>query len=92
MELKNINSELSAVDNLPAVLRVLSSLIDSIEIKDDNVYIKTSKNIIIQNEGNTVTINSGYSVNIAKEIHLNPDIKKVDFKTLEYDLEEAKKS
>ena len=66
-------------------LEKLASLIDSITVQDDKVHIKLSRDIIIENSGNTVTISGGMSITIATEIHLNPvlpifpndDLKKV---------------
>ena len=52
----------------------LSNIIDSIEIKGNDVLIKTSKNIIIENAGNTINITKGFNIQIADEIHLNPEI------------------
>lgn len=51
----------------------LVDLIDSIvEIDENTLGIKLAKNIVIYNEGSCVTINKGYNVQVAKEIHLNP--------------------
>ncbi len=60
---------------------ILDHLIDSIELRDDVIYIKTKKDIAIENEGNTIIINKGVQVLLAKEIHLNPNIS--DLETLE---------
>jgi hypothetical protein len=64
-------------------------IIDKIEIIDDNVHIKTKKNIVIENYGHTVVINKGMNVNIAKQIHLNPKIDFQGFDILEFDLQTA---
>ena len=53
---------------------ILDHLIDSIELRGDEVFIKTKKNIAIQNEGHLVQVNSGSHVLLSKEIHLNPNI------------------
>lgn len=51
----------------------LHDLIDEIVNIDENTLgIKLAKNIVVYNEGSCVTINKGYSVQVAKEIHLNP--------------------
>lgn len=65
-------SEKSKIDIL------LNHLIDSIEVKDDVVVIKTSKNILLENDGHVVTLTKGVSVQIAKEIHLNPELNFVE--------------
>ena len=53
---------------------ILDHLIDSIELRGNEVFIKTKKNIAIQNDGHLVQINSGSHVLLSKEIHLNPNI------------------
>lgn len=51
----------------------LVDLIDNIVNIDENtIGIKLAKNVVIYNEGSCVTINKGYNVQVAKEIHLNP--------------------
>ena len=72
---------------------ILYSLIESIEEKEGTVFIKTNKNIAIENNGHFVMLNKGMSVNISKEIHLNPNINinKDNIFNLEHNLEEAKK-
>lgn len=69
----------------------LLDLIDYIDINEDTVNIKLSKNLVLENEGHTVMVNKGMSVNISKEIHLNPEIKfnKDEIDSLEQDLEDA---
>ena len=57
---------------------ILDHLIDSIELRGNDVLITTKKNIAIQNDGHLVQINTGTHVLLSKEIHLNP---KIEFKT-----------
>ena len=57
-----------------AKLEIITNLIDSIEIKNGVVHIKTSKDLIIENEGSTLFFNKGYQILIGKEIHFNPEI------------------
>ena len=64
-------------------------IIDEIQIVDNNVHIKTSKNIIIENDGHSVMINKGVSVNLSHQIHLNPKINFGGFDILQDDLQEA---
>jgi len=53
---------------------LLNNIIDTIEVIDDVVYVKTKCNLMIENLGHYVRIDSGMNVQIAKEIHLNPDV------------------
>lgn len=58
---------------IDSILISLTNLIDDIvELDENTIGIKLAKNIVIYNEGSCVTINKGFSVQIAKEIHLNP--------------------
>jgi len=73
---------------------ILNHLIDSIELRGDDVLITTKKNIAIQNKGHFVQINSGVHVMLSKEIHFNPKIKfdiDSDFETVQNDLDNARK-
>ena len=56
------------------MLEQLSAVIDSITVQDGKVLVKLSKDIIIENSGNTVVINEGRNITIAGEIHFNPDL------------------
>ena len=53
---------------------ILDHIIDTIELRGDDVYIKTKKNIAIQNDGHFVQVNSGVHVMLSSQIHLNPKI------------------
>ena len=52
---------------------ILEYLIDSIEVKGNIVHIKTSKDLVLENNGNTVFFTKGYNIQVAEKIHLNPD-------------------
>ena len=67
---------------------ILNYLIDSIEMRGDTVHIKTKKNILLENDGHIVTINSGMNVILANQIHLNP---KINFEELKPKLDEARR-
>jgi len=54
----------------------LLSIIDKIEIKDNNVFIETNKNIAIINNGSFIHINKGVHIMLSDKIHLNPVIDK----------------
>lgn len=72
---------------------IFDYLIDTIEVKEDMVYIKTKKNIILENDGSIININKGYSVNISEKIHLNPIInfKKEDINNIKQICDDAEK-
>jgi len=69
---------------------ILDHLIDTIELRGNDVLITTKKNIAIQNDGHLVQINSGAHVMLSKEIHLNPKIKFNNFETVQEDLDYAR--
>lgn len=57
----------------PSAQELVDHLIDEVIFIDENTTkIVISKNLVIENDGTTISINKGYSINIAKEIHLNP--------------------
>jgi len=58
-------------------LALVDIIDDIVSIDENTIGIKLAKNIVVYNEGSCVTINKGYSVQVAKEIHLNPS-KNVD--------------
>ena len=60
------------------IMNVLSSLVDSVELRDDCVYINTSKDIFIKSRGNFVLANKGLQVFISPQLHLNPNIEPSD--------------
>lgn len=53
-------------------LTLLNLIDDIVNIDENTIGIKLAKNIVIYNEGSCVTINKGYSIQVAKEIHFNP--------------------
>lgn len=72
-------SELSVTERTDLVkkmdrinLALVDIIDDIVNIDENTIGIKLAKNIVVYNEGSCVTINKGYSVQIAKEIHLNP--------------------
>jgi len=72
---------------------LLNHLIDSIELRGDMVHIKTTKNILLENNGHIFTFNSGMNVIKAEQIHLNPKINFDDnnFDELKPRLDEARR-
>ena len=72
-------NELSTVERTAHVRKLdkinlaLLDIVDSIvEIDENTIGIKLAKNLVVYNEGSCVTINKGYNIQVAKEIHLNP--------------------
>jgi len=65
---------LTTIKNFYKLVKFLSSL----EIKQDDrtIYVKSSKNLIIESEKGSILLSSplGYSIISSKELHLNPDI------------------
>lgn len=58
----------------------LLTCIDSVDfLNKDTVSVSFSKNLVVCNTMNTVYINKGYSINISKQIHLNPKISLREF-------------
>jgi len=91
---KFFNIEKTKQDNKNKLDIILNDVIDTIQVKDDLVIIKTKKDFVIQNEGHFVHINKGMHVNLSKEIHLNPIIDmnfEKDFNSLEGNLKEAER-
>ena len=52
----------------------LDKIIDDIEIKDNNILIKTKNNILLSHDGDFIQFINGVYVVKSEEIHLNPDI------------------
>ena len=48
-------------------------------LNEDTVCISFNKNLVIYNDGDTVSITKGTQVNIANKIHLNPTIELKEF-------------
>lgn len=58
-------------------LALVDIIDDIVTINENTVGIKLAKNLVVYNEGSCVTINKGFNIQVAKEIHLNP-LKSVD--------------
>jgi hypothetical protein len=67
IERTSLNKKLDKI-NL-ALLDIIDSIV---EIDEDTIGIKLTKNLVVYNEGSCVSINKGYNIQVAKEIHLNP--------------------
>jgi len=68
------NKDKNIIQSNQEKLDLLLNIIDSIEINNNNILVRTSKNIAIYNDGNTIHINSGQHVMLSNTIHLNPNI------------------
>lgn len=53
-------------------LALVDIIDDIVNIDENTIGIKLAKNIVVYNEGSCVTINKGFNIQVAKEIHLNP--------------------
>lgn len=64
----------------------LIKLADSLEVvktkEDGSIYLKFKADVILEIEKNFATIVDGFNVQVATQIHLNPDIEKTEFKDL----------
>ena len=73
--LKVLKSETKTIDlNTTTLVDFFKSLIKEIRVSDDTVHIKLNKNLIIESD-NIAQISNGLNIQIAKQIHLNPELK-----------------
>jgi len=70
-ELKDLQKEVKELQN---VINGLSKVFKNIVQKDNVILIELNDNVIIKNK-NILFLNEGYNVQVAKEIHLNPNVK-----------------
>jgi len=62
--------------------KLLSKIFKNVQVKDDVTLIELNDNVIIKNK-NLLLLND-YNIQLANQIHLNPDVKKEDLiKSLE---------
>jgi len=69
------NDIIKVAHNISKLFKLLS-IIDDINITNNEVILKISKNMFISNNGCMVLINNGVYVNLSTHIHLNPKIDK----------------
>jgi len=62
-------------------LKTLLNAIEEIKEKDNSIYLKFKKDVIIE-ANNMATIANGFSIQYANQIHFNPDMKKEIFKEM----------
>jgi hypothetical protein len=58
----------------PEKLEKILSLIEYIDITESKVLIGLNKDVIIYNNGSTISINKGVNVTFSDQIHFNPEI------------------
>ena len=66
-------TEVVSLDDTTLVA-LLKNCIKEIRISEDTIHLKLNKNLIIESD-NIAQISSGLNIQIAKQIHLNPDLK-----------------
>lgn len=70
VEVKQLKKE---IDELKENMNIVNKLFKNIVQKDNVLYVELNDNVIIKSK-NSIMLNEGYAVHIAKEIHLNPDV------------------
>lgn len=88
VQLGNREITTKSLDNLIK----LADSIDKVENKNDGeIYIKFKSDVIIESGKNFAVLTNGFNVQIADQIHFNPECNKGDFKALiREDFERAK--
>jgi hypothetical protein len=69
----------TALDNL---VRLANSLEDVKTRENGDLYIKFKNDVIIENGGNFATISNGFNVQVADQIHFNPEFERTAFKEM----------
>jgi len=90
--IESIKKGIQKYTNKKDKMDILMNVIDSIEINEQNnsIHIKTSKNLIFENNGHSVFATNGINVQLADVIQLNPKIQfNGDFEDLPRQLQEA---
>ena len=68
-----VSEKMEIIEKIDKINLALVDIIDDIVNIDENtIGIKLAKNLVVYNEGSCVTINKGFNIQVAKEIHLNP--------------------
>jgi glucose-6-phosphate-specific signal transduction histidine kinase len=73
LKVLNPKTEVVNLDDTTLVA-LLKDCIKEIRISEDTIHLKLNKNLIIESD-NIAQISSGLNIQIAKQIHLNPDLK-----------------
>lgn len=58
------------------LINVLLDCIETVAVNETQIYIKLKKDLILHGQ-NTAMISNGLNIQLAKLIHLNPDVSKV---------------
>jgi len=69
----------TALDNL---VRLANSLEDVKTRENGDLYVKFKNDVIIENGGNFATISNGFNVQVADQIHFNPEFERNTFKKM----------
>jgi signal transduction histidine kinase len=72
--LEKIDNQIVIKDKKEILNNLLSFIKNITIINEDTIGVSLDKNIIIHNNQNTMVINKGMQINLAKQIHLNPRI------------------
>lgn len=68
-----VNRGFTKLTRISKALKFLD-IIDNIEVTETQAKITLKKDILIENTGSIISRHEGLNIQIAKEIHLNPDI------------------
>lgn len=79
LDLKGVSMQLTVKEEQN--LKTLLNAIEEIKEKDNSIYLKFKKDVIIE-ANNMATIANGFSIQYANQIHFNPDMKKEIFKEM----------
>jgi hypothetical protein len=61
----------------------LADAMDDVKIRDNgDLYIKFKKDLIVENNGNFALISDGFNVQVANQVHFNPEFERETFKKM----------
>ena len=70
-----LNDKTEVVDlKNTTLMDILTSIIGEVRVSKDTIHLKLNKNLIIESD-NIAQISKGLNIQIAKQIHLNPELK-----------------
>lgn len=73
--LKVLNDKTEVVDlNSETLVDFFKSIISEIKVSESTIHIKLKKNLILESD-NIAQISSGLNIQLASQIHLNPNLK-----------------
>lgn len=71
--INNLNKSIRQYKNREKLDKILD-LIDYFEIDESKAIIQFNKDILLINNGSTISVSKGYNITFAQEIHLNPNV------------------